>query len=223
MIKHKTILPLTGLIMLLFSACYDIGTVYYDELDITLTQYDTDYKSTEYTTFTVPDSTILKTNLKDFDINEFYKSGGTSEITLNALKAKFEEMGYTYVDTVSTADFVAVPSVLLMRNTGAVYYPPGWWWGPGWGYPGWGYPGYPWYPGYVSYYSYDTGTIILEMVDGDSYREAMEAETDRSTELIIRWQATIDGYLSSNGEYNADRAQRGFGEAFDQSPYLKNN
>lgn len=221
MIKHKTILPLAGLIMLLFSACYDIGTVYYDELDITLTQYDVDYQSSEYTTFTVPDSTILRTNMKDFDVDAFYAPGGTSEKTLNGLQAKFEEMGYNFTDDVSTADFVAVPSVLLMRNTGAVYYPPGWWWGPGWGYPGWGYPGYPWYPGYVSYYSYDTGTVILEMVDGDSYREAMEAEDDNTIELIIRWQATIDGYLSSNGDYNADRAVRGFNEAFEQSPYLK--
>lgn len=223
MIKIKTVFSLLGISLLLFTACYNEGSVYYDELDITLTQYDENYSPNEYATFAVPDSTILRTNIKDFDVDAFYAVNGTSEKTLAALEDKFLELGYTLADSIGNADFVAVPSILLVNNTSAVYYPPGWWWGyPGWGYPGWGYPGYPWNPGYVSYYSYKTGTIALEMVDGDSYRSALEAtEPTEGGELFIRWQATIDGYLSSNGEYNADRAQRGFNEAFDQSPYLK--
>ncbi len=65
----------------------------------------------------------------------------------------------------------------MMKYSGTVYYPPGWWWGYpgyGWGYPGWGwgYPGYGWgYPGYGYTYQYKVGTIVLEMVDGDSFRE----------------------------------------------------
>ena len=116
----------------------------------------------------------------------------------------------------------------MIKQTGAAYYPPGWWWGyPGWGWggwPGWGYPGYPWYPGYISYYSYKEGTIVLEMVDGDSFRNIadwVEQPNDDVPDLVIRWLASIDGYISSNADYNAERAQRGIDEAFEQSPYLK--
>lgn len=221
MIKVKSILSLMVLSALFFTACYNSGGEYYDELDVTLTQYDVDYVSTEYTTFAVPDSAVLRTNDKDFDEDAFYAPNGSSDKALSALATNFSALGYNETD-IETADFVAVPTVLVIRNSGAIYYPPGWWWGYpgyGWGYPG--YPGYPWYPGYVTYYSYTTGTIILEMVDGDSYREALAAGENDVVELEIRWQATIDGYLSSNDEYNAERAQRGFEEAFEQSPYLK--
>jgi hypothetical protein len=33
--------------------------------------------------------------------------------------------------------------------------------------------------------------------------------------------ASIDGYIASDANYNADRAKRGMDEAFTQSPYLK--
>ena len=35
------------------------------------------------------------------------------------------------------------------------------------------------------------------------------------------WQSFVDGLLGNKGDYNAERAQRGFDEAFNQSPYLK--
>jgi hypothetical protein len=213
----------------LLSSCYDTGTVYYDQLDVTLTKYDTEFDFGSYSSFTIPDSTILKTNfLEDPDIADFYAPGGTSMNTLEAVREKFIERGYVFTDDSSAADFFAVPTILMMRHSGAVYYPPGWWWGyPGWGWggwPGWGWPGYPWDPGYVGYYSYKTGTVVIEMVDGDSFRNVEDWLGTREGDvpvLDIRWSAFIDGYLSSNADYNAERAQRGFEEAFEQSPYLK--
>jgi hypothetical protein len=126
----------------------------------------------------------------------------------------------------------------MMKYSGTVYYPPGWWWGYpgyGWGYPGWGWggwPGYGWGGGYGYSYQYKIGTIVLEMVDGESFR-AFEAwqesnpgglpqsSANEVPGLLIRWMAQIDGYITSSLEYNQERAQRGMDEAFTQSPYLK--
>jgi hypothetical protein len=190
----------------------------------------------------MPDSTILKTNyLEDEEIEAFYAPGGPSEQTLAIQREKYESRGYVYTDSYDDADFVAVPTLLMMQYSGAVSYPPGFWWGyPGYGWGGWPgygwggyYPWYPWYPGYVQYYQYKTGTIVLEMVDGDSFRASNtwheslagkggQPSPDEDIPMLkIRWMASIDGYLSSNVDYNKDRAQSGIDQAFEQSPYLK--
>ncbi len=233
--RINPILFITGAVILALGSCIKSETVYYDELDVTLTQYDTEFNFSSYTRFAMPDSTILKSNyLKDEEIEAFYAPGGASEQTLDIQREKYESRGYVYTDSYDDADFVAVPTLLMMEYSGAVYYPPGWWWGYpgwGWGYPGWGW-GYPWYPGYGYTYQYKTGTIVLEMVDGDSFRTytawleslaasgGQPAADDEVPSMKIRWMATIDGYVSSNVDYNKDRAQKGIDEAFEQSPYL---
>ena len=219
--KIKPLLLILAGSILILSSCYKNETVYYDQLDVTYTQYDTEFDFTSYTSFWLPDSTILKTNyLTDEEIDDFYKAGGTSESTLNIVKQKFMDRGYVLASDSSLASFVATPTVLMVRSTTVTYYPPGWWWGyPGYG---WGYPGYGW--GYSSVQSYKEGTMIIEMLDGASLVELAAWNQDRANEipeLLVRWIATIDGYVSNNGDYNLERAQRGIDEAFDQSPYIK--
>jgi len=227
--KLKPALVIIGVTMILLSSCYKEESVYYDQLDVTLTKYDTEFNFSSYSSFAMTDSTILKTNyLDDSDIEDFYAAGGTSEKTLETVQQKFIDLGYTVTPDMGAADFVVAPTILMVRQTTATYYPPGWWLGyPGYGwggYPGWGYPGYPWNPGYVSYSSYKEGTIVLEMIDGDSYENLSMwflNPTNESPELLIRWLATIDGYIASSADYNKERAERGINEAFEQSPYLK--
>jgi hypothetical protein len=117
-----------------------------------------------------------------------------------------------------------------------------WWWDPYYYgyysyyhpyYPGWGggyYPG--WYPWGYSYYSYNTGTVLAEMVDGQSlrnYRNWMDSHTPEEIEnadpnevpkLEFLWQALINGVLSNNATYDKNRFNSLIDEAFDQSPYL---
>ena len=235
----KPLLILFAGALFTMTSCYKSETVYYDELDVTQTNYEVDFNFSSYTSFAMPDSTILKSNyMTDEEIEDFYASGGSSEQTLALLRSKFESRGYAFTDSYDNADFVAVPTVLNMKYSGTVYYPPGWWWGYpgwGWGYPGWGWggwPGYPWYPGYGYSYQYKVGTIVLEMVDGASFREFLEWQEENPglgkqsfssdvPTLTIRWMAQIDGYIASSLEYNQERAQRGIDEAFEQSPYLK--
>jgi len=47
------------------------------------------------------------------------------------------------------------------------------------------------------------------------------ADPNDIPKLLFRWTASIDGILGSSADYNGQRAERGFNEAFEQSPYLK--
>ena len=238
--RIKPLLLLIGGALFMLTSCYKSESVYYDELDVTQTNYEVDFNFSSYTSFAMPDSTILKTNyMTDEEIENFFAADGAGEKTKALLRTSFESRGYTYTDSYDNADFVAVPTVLMVKTSGTVYYPPGWWWGyPGYGWGwgsgyGWGWPGYGWgYPGYGYSYQYKTGTIVLEMVDGASFKslldwqesnqgQGQQSAANEVPELLIRWMASIDGYITSNQEYNQERAQRGMDEAFTQSPYLK--
>lgn len=224
---------------LLTTSCYkEQETVSLDEYDITLTSYDTEFDFETYSTFLVRDSVmIISDYLTDEEIEDFY-TNGTSEEIRNEIINKFKSLGHTEVTDDQDPDFMISPSILMSKQTGVSYYP-GYWWG----YPGyWGWYGgyykstnyyYPPYWGYPSwgatYYSYKTGTIVLEMADGDSvraYREWLEnagenPDSNEAPVIEFKWIAQIDGILSSTADYNISRAQRGFNEAFEQSPYLK--
>ena len=90
-------LLLIGGALFMLTSCYKSETVYYDELDVTQTNYEVEFNFSSYTSFAMPDSTILKTNyLTEEEIEEFYAAGGTSEKTLQLLRSKFEERGYSY-------------------------------------------------------------------------------------------------------------------------------
>jgi hypothetical protein len=227
--KNRPLLLILAGSIIFLASCYKSETVYYDQLDVTLTQYDDKFDFSTYSTFYIPDSVILKTNyLKESEIEDFYAPGGTSEKTLALVKQKLLDRGYQEESDSNAADFVLAPTILLVEQRGATYYPPGWWWGyPGWGWggwgPGWGYPGYPWNPGYVQYYSYKQGNIVLEMIDGGSFSQLtswLQARDNDPPDMLIRWMATIEGYVSSTAEYNEERAKRGIDEAFEQSPYI---
>lgn len=225
---------------LLLSACYkQEDTTYIDEYDITLTYYDTDFSFVTYSTFMVRDSVMLYSDyLKDEEIEKFYTDGTSDDLRALVIQ-KFKNLGYTESNDIETADFIINPTITLMQQSGLVY---NWWWSyPGyWGwYGGWYYknsdyyyypPYWGWYPT-VSYYNYKTGSMIMEMADGQSVRDyrawleanqpSGEANSEDVPEILFRWTAQMDGVLGSSGDYNSERAQRGFNEAFEQSPYLK--
>jgi hypothetical protein len=231
-------LALALLAGLFFTGCYKYhDDVYLDELDITLTYYDQEVDFMTYTTFAVRDSVGIYSNyLKDNEIDDFYKPGGGSEKIREFVKQKFEDMGYTYVDSDQPADFYVNLFTAFIDNTYFVGYP-GWWYGY---YPYYSYYYYWWYPyygygWYYSVYNYQSGSLLMEMADGNTVRdyqdwaedktpeEIQNADPDEVPEIHFVWQALVNGVAGSTAEYNRDRAERGVNEAFDQSPYLKKN
>jgi hypothetical protein len=225
------------LLGLSLSSCYKEESVALDEYDVTLTYYDTDFDFKSYKTFTVRDSVMLYSDyLTESQINGFYTQGVSNSVRQEIVN-KFKSMGYSEVLESENPDFMINPTISLLEQTN-VYY--NWWWDyPGyWGWYGdWYYknstyyypPYWGWYPGFtVSYYSYRTGSLVMEMVDGESvetYRTWLEnggPETNsEAPEIIFRWIAQIDGIVDESTNYNGERTQRGFNEAFNQSPYLQ--
>jgi hypothetical protein len=235
--KRKCLLFVTLGFVLMLTSCYkEQDATSLSEYDITLTRYDTEFDFNTYQNFYVRDSVMLYSDyLEDSDIAKFYE--GTSDEIRNKIIEKFLSLGYTEVQGLENADFAINPIISLTKQEGLIY---NWWWGyPGyWGwYGGWYFkdtdyyyypPYWNWYPTYT-YYNYKTGSMSLEMVDAESIRAYQEwlnegnadtADLEDVPQIIFRWNAYIDGVLSSDAGYNTDRAARGFNEAFDQSPYL---
>lgn len=229
--------------ILLFASCYPVDDLYTDDLDLTVTQYNTEFNFSTYNNFVIRDSVgLLQNSMSDVQIADFYKDGGTADQLKSKTLSHFKALGYSEVTSIDNADFGINIVFMNIKTTSGSYYPWGWWgyypgyypgWGYpgwGWGYPGWGYPGWG-YPSYGYTYSYEEGTILIEMVDGQSVRDWI-AWTDGKTEEEIQegigapeieyqWQAFFNGLISSSQTYNEQRVDRAFKEAFEQSPYLK--
>ncbi len=237
--KNLKILSLLLAVSLL-TACHKDPPKTYDDTDMTITYYNSGFDFSDYNSFLMPDSTVLTTNyLTESQVAKVYESGGTSEQMIELLRSRFLGLGYTEVDNVTEADFIAIPTLMLMQADETIIYNPGWWWGYpsygwGWGYYkstnyyGW-YPVYPWYPvGVPVTVSTYNGTVAYEMLDAASYLAVKEwnennpnpGPDDVSPVYEINWQATIEGYSTDDGSYNQERAIRGTDEAFAQSPYL---
>lgn len=223
-----------AVITLFMASCYEYhDDTYLDELDISLTYYDTTANFSGYSTYAVRDSVgLLENNMTNSDIAAFYAPGGGNDKIKQNIRDHFNALGYTEVEDDENYDF-GVNLVLAVVETD--YYYPGWWysyydyyywyWWGGW-YP---YYGYPWYYGS---YSYTTGTLLIEMADGESVRNYREwadgktqgeienADPDEVPDINFVWQAFVNGVAGTTASYNQDRAERGIDEVFSQSPYL---
>ena len=74
-----------------------------------------------------------------------------------------------------------------------------------------------WYYPYPVTYSYDTGTLIMEMVD-------LRQPVDQSNQnkLPVIWHAYASGLLYGNSHFNMQLTLNAVNQAFAQSPYLSN-
>jgi hypothetical protein len=228
-----------AVITFFIASCYEYhDDTYLDELDITLTYYDTTFDFQQYNTFAIRDSVgLIEDEMSDSEIEEFYKPGGAADNIKQEIRDHFLALGYTEVDDDENYDFGVNMIVAVIEND--VYYGyPGWWygyydyydwyWWGGW-YP---YYGYPWYYGS---YTYQSGTLLIEMADGESIRDYREWADDKTQEEIENadpedvppikfvWQGLINGVAGETGSYNQQRVERGIEEAFTQSPYLGSN
>jgi hypothetical protein len=238
-IRLWTRLGAAALIVSLFmTACYDYhDDTYLDELDVTLTYYDTNYNFHQNSTYALRDSVgIISDYLSDAEIANFYKSGGGNDQIKNLVRTNLNALGYTEVANDENFDLGVNLVVAAVENT--EYYTYGWWysyysyyyyyWWGGW-YP---YYGYPW--GTVSY-TYQKGALLMELADGNSIRayrawadgktqgEIENANPDEVPDINFVWQALVSGVAGTEKSYNKERTERGINEAFTQSPYLIKN
>ena len=205
-------------IPLVLSSCApDSGLNSVAEYDVVVALYDRQADFGAIQTFTIPDSVVHLID-PDFagkdDVNREYDDLILSEVTDNLLA-----LGYTEESDPgsSTPDVFVAISVTSSDWVVYEWYPYYWdyYWGwypywPGWG-PGWGV-GYPYY-GTVAYYTYSTGTILIQML-------SVEGADEGSKEVPIIWLGAVNGVITGSSQEIENRIKVRIKQCFNQSPYL---
>lgn len=184
----------------------------FDKMSTDLTVY-TDYDSKvdfkNAKTYFIPDSIYSPSSVT----SERWIKGKTADAIVGEIVKNLNAQGYTRITDDKQKDNadVGVQVTLINRNVqvsgivGGDYYP---WWGAGfWG--GW-WSGY-YYPyGIPVTYSYNTGSLVMEMVN---------LQNKDSKELPIVWRSNCKGLFSGNTTVDVQLIQRAVDQAFNQPPF----
>jgi len=203
-----TLLALAFLALpLVLMSCYPGEITNIEELDTVGTLYNPNVQYSRFYNYFMPDSVSVTDERSN--PGESTLPPGLADDMLNTVASRLASLGYMPVGTVAEADVgVAVGVILSDEYFLSVGYP---WWGY-WGgyYPGW--PGWGYYPPVTTAYRYETGTVLIDMLDFTS--------TNTDTVNVV-WQAGLNGLASSKSTVNSNRILSGINQAFDQSSYLK--
>lgn len=195
--KKLKLFSLLALVFLL-ARCYPDGISYAEETDIVVTNYDPEYNFAAKKTFAMP-AVIVK-----FD--EEWIPGQAPKNTvdpiyagpiLNQIQEDMVKAGWTRVKAEENPDVLIIPSAL--QSTIVVY--------DYWGY--WGY----WYGPYYPVVSvYQSGSIMVAMLDS---KEKNEDDKPR-----LGWGFVLNGILEGSSASVVNRFTDSVDQAFKQSPYI---
>jgi len=195
--------------LILLNSCYSSPDLSGLSAELVVaTDVDVDVDFTDYNTYYLSDTIYVVSNsIRDDTLIVPPKSDNI----IAEIVANMTDRGYTRSTTHSEigdklVDIAMAPSIIRVTNTGQNCW--GWWGGyPGY-WPPWGWGGY--YP-YCSYYKYDTGTMMIEMVDVKYSNSKFQS----------MWTSACFGIMDSNEVLNENRALRSIEQAFIQSPYIQ--
>ena len=179
------------------------------ELDSDLavyTDYDTKADFGNFQTYFLPDSILEAGEYKA----TYWKDENAMKI-IDEVEKQMDARGYTRITDPEQKDQANIglqlSYVAQSVNVVAGGYWGGWWdygyWGPWWG--GWYYP-------YPITYSYDTNTLVMEMVD--------LTNKDEDSDIPVVWYVNASGAQYS-GQYNIQLLVNSVKQAFSQSEYIK--
>ena len=205
--KNWSVLGLTAIFLIGLAGCYPKGPEYTSDYSLVVTDYDSDYDFGAQKTYFLPDTVYVESNVTDPDYEKLMEF---QNLVLDLVETNMNDRNYTRIDTAGAQipDLVMNVSALYIDNTGVGWVP-----SPCWSYWCWWYGG-GWYP---VYYSYSTGTVLIQMGDPE------ENVLDIGVEASLNWIAGLDGLLSSSVNTNIQGVTNGINQAFDQSPYIQSN
>lgn len=183
-----------------------------DEMVVS-TNYDTEADFSAYTTYAIPTDTIgFITNTAATDTIITYPQSSFPRNVLNKIRSNLEVRGYTRVGKDQDPDLGINVMVVNDFNVFQEIVYPNYYGYPGNYYPGYyGYGSYYYYP-YVNTYAYNTGVLIIEMVD-------LKNRTPDNKVRVV-WDAYLgDVYSTIDREQQSAEA---IDQAFIQSPYIGN-
>ena len=174
------------------------------------TNFDKAASFSSYKTYYVSDTIV---NLGGSGVDTILFDANAQQL-VNAVKTNMNARGYTYMQNTLLLHPDLVIKIGVVKVTTTVFYP-GWWYG----YPGWGYPPYygGWYPYYPfsTYYSYSTGTVIVDTYDVKN--------SAANHQFDVVWNCTSFGAVGSSTSTNFTRGVNGINQGYVQSPYFKTN
>jgi hypothetical protein len=207
-ISYKMSFRKTLSLMLLFIAlafvlnsCYPGEELTYEDTDIVATVYDTEADFSTKLTYALRD-TIARV---DGDGNLEFEPEAADQQILDKIESELQAIGFTEAASYDVADVLVAAAISQSTWVGGgCYY--GWYsyWYP---YYGWCYP---------TYYTYDTGSLLIVMGDGDVPPPAGGGTVEKEG----LWVAVINGLLGDNSSSTLNRVLSNIEQAFDQSPYL---
>lgn len=183
-----------------------------DEMVVS-TNYDPEADFSAYTTYAIPTDTIgFVTNTSSTDTIITYPESSFPRHVLNKIRNNLEARGYTRVGKDQDPDLGMNVMVVNDFNVFQEIVYPNYYGYPGNYYPGYyGYGSYYYYP-YVNTYAYNTGVLIIEMVD-------LKNRTPDNKVRVV-WDAYLgDVYSTIDREAQSTKA---IDQAFTQSPYIGN-
>jgi len=166
----------------------------------------------KYVTFAMPQDTLgLISNVTQ----DTLITGNYARVTTEKMVEEFLDAGFSRVNKDQDPDLGVNAFILDNQGVFQSYsYSPGFLGYPGYYYPGYfGYGGFGGYNGYpiIQNFSYQTGTMVIELVD-------LKNRTP-DNKLQVVWVAKIgDVYTSDDG---LGIMVKSINQAFEQSPYLK--
>ncbi len=179
------------------------------DLDIVITNYNGEVDFTQYKTYVLYDSVALIIDKDEgAGSDDTFYTNGFDQLILAEIEKQMDALGYIRKNADAFPDLGVAATAFRIENV-EITSIPGWWWGfPGYGWWGPGYtPGYN--PGdwYSTFYTYQQGTIVIDMED------MQKAQTD--TALV--WNVAINGLVDENTQVTSQRISAAVESAFKQS------
>ena len=219
--KSKHLFSSAVVVALLFAiGCQkDPSTSSLQDEYLVYTASDTEADFGAIETYYLPDSILLiGTQAVDGAGNKVPKYWNDADALslINTVASEMNDRGYTRLEGAerNMADVGFQLSYIEQISYFTGYSNPHWWWDyPYYWTPAyWGYWG-GWYYPFAVYYSYTTGSLLVEMVD-------LGSEQGADKKLKVLWNSYLSGLVGKSGPEIND-AVEALEQAFEQSPYLK--
>lgn len=213
----KLLSCLLPLVLLLFTACEkDPDT---DDLSVDLvvrTDYMQDAEFVKKPKYFIGDTIYVIGSSKDKKTEKWaYGTNEKAKEMLDLVKDRMDTYGYeVQADTTGVDLRMQITYIEDMYYYLQLYYDYWWDYWENWGGWYWGY--YPYYP-YPVFYTYKTGSLIIDMVDNKA--TPIEMSKGKKAKPVI-WNTYASGLISGNKNFNQKLVLKAINEAFDQSPYL---
>jgi hypothetical protein len=178
---------------------------------------------TRFRTFAVDPVVHVATLNADNSVDTTDADGKVSDEVIGNLVKRMEQRGFMQVNATEFPDLGVTITAISGTQVGAVT---GGYWG-GYYASYWGFPGYSYYYPYNQYYTYQTGSIVVDMADLARGRDLLSQQSSEPDDvgpggLAVVWAMVgYKAYVADDVTSKIDSANEAIDQAFDQSPYLK--